>query len=110
MSSIDAYGQPPVAPQARTSLTRLYMENPRLPESDHGLAAFEACCGALRALELALRDGDEAAERLLHLERAGEQLRGILTELRLAAEGEPGLLASGAILPASPSWRSPAAA
>ena len=74
-------------------------------QREHLIAAFEACCGALRSIEVAavhLRQSDQtASERHLHLQRAAVQVQAAIAELRLA-EGDSGLFPAGLVLPGEP--------
>jgi hypothetical protein len=108
ISEIVPLGHVSAPPIARASVTRLCMQKLRLStsEREHVLAAFEACCAALRSAELAARlldaEDDKGAERSAQLREAIGQLRGTIAELRLVEEEAPSLLATGLILPAPP--------
>lgn len=64
------------------------------------LRAFEACCGALRSLEVARIQAAEEAddERECRIARAIVSLRGVISELRLASEGDSHAPAAGFVL------------
>jgi hypothetical protein len=69
------------------------------------LPAFEECCAALRALEMAAASvANQEPERRQRVCRALALLRGAIAELRLLSNSDPSPTAAGFVLP---SERSP---
>jgi hypothetical protein len=68
---------------------------------DQLIRALDACCGALRSLEVAgVRAADEHDDELqLHIARAIKALRKTIAELRVLSEADSSARAAGFVLP-----------